>query len=78
MSSDPIVFEETRNRQGIPYRLAIRGTSRAYYSTIKCPRCNTTGLTVKVGTKIASLEKALAWIDTHHSTNHPLGAAELS
>ena len=77
MRSDPIVFEETRNRDGIAYSIAIRGKRGGYHATIKCPQCDAAEVAAKVAIKADAVKWALTAIDSHHSANHRIGIASL-
>jgi len=77
MQANPIVFEETRNRDSVPYLITVRGRSGAYHAEVKCPECETTDVISKVATKASATNAALAAIDLHHSANHSVGCVSL-
>jgi hypothetical protein len=77
MPADPIVSEETRNREGIAYVITIRGKSGRYHSTVECPLCGTTESVGSVATKVIAIKEAQALLDTHHTANHRVGMASL-
>jgi hypothetical protein len=77
MPAEPIVFEESHNRDGIAYVITIRGKSGRYHSTVQCPLCGTTETIGRVATKVSAMKAAQASLESHHAANHRIGIASL-
>jgi hypothetical protein len=75
MHFDPVVFDGVRDRDGIEYRLIVRGTIGRYYSTVECPECDATEAGATAATVIRAITGAKASLDSHHNMNHRVGIA---
>jgi hypothetical protein len=77
MQMEPVVFESTRDRDGIPYRITVRGRVGEYHSLIVCPACDLTEAGAKATSIIRAITGAKASLDSHHNMNHRVGVASL-